>query len=75
MDEFYETLDKIRKEIEGKVVAIPGYSPIGRVARVDEKGAWLEGKNAGRITLPGLVFYHPFDESRLPKSYCISIKK
>jgi hypothetical protein len=63
MDEFYETIESIRKEIEGKIVARSGFKPIGRVSRVDEQGAWLA--NGGRITILGLPFYHPVDESRM----------
>jgi len=61
-NEFYKTLAEIRQELVGKVVAIPGYDPIGRVIRVDEQGAWLEGEGNSRITPLGLVFYHPVKE-------------
>ena len=61
MDEFHRVLDEIRQEIADKVIAIPGYMPVGRVVRVDEKGAWLEG--GARIAVEGLVFYHPVANS------------
>jgi hypothetical protein len=57
MDEFHRVLDEVRQEIIYKVIAIPGYAPIGRVIKVDEQGAWLE--KGGRIAVEGLVFYHP----------------
>jgi hypothetical protein len=62
MGEFEETLQKIREEMVGKVIHIPGYNPVGKVVRVDEQGAWLEN-GGGRIAIEGLAFYHPVKES------------
>jgi len=60
MNEFDRSIEEIRKEITGKVIAIPGHVPVGRVIKVDEEGAWLDEKT--RITPLGLVFYHPVKE-------------
>ena len=61
MDKFDYSLEEIRKEITGRVIAIPGHIPVGRVVKVDEQGAWLDEK--WRISIEGLVFYHPVKEN------------
>jgi hypothetical protein len=61
MNELEQTLRNIREEILGKLIAIPGDIPVGRVIRVDENGAWF--KDGARIAIQGLVFYHPINES------------
>jgi len=64
MDKFYRALDKVRQEIIGKEIAIPGHKSVGRVVRVDEEGAWLEGPGNFRITAPGLLIYQPVIEAK-----------
>jgi hypothetical protein len=56
-NEFYKALEQVRQEMVGKVIGRPGYTPVGRVIRVDEQGAWLD-KHA-RIAIEGIAFYHP----------------
>ncbi len=62
MDEFETILCEIRREMAGRIIAIPGHTPVGRVTKVEKSGALLEC--GGRIAIEGLVFYHPVEENR-----------
>ena len=58
--EFEEAIARYNIEFSGRLIAIPGYEPVGRVTNVDEDGAWLE--DGSRITTSSLHFYHPVEE-------------
>jgi len=57
-NEFYKVLREIKREMEGRVIGRPGYAPVGRVTRVDEQGAHLEGPGNFRVDINGLWAYH-----------------
>jgi hypothetical protein len=59
-NEFYQVLNEVRQEMTGKIIAMRGHTPVGRVIRVDEQGAWLD--DTARIAIEGLAFYHPVIE-------------
>ena len=57
MKMFDEAWAELQADLTGHVIAMPGRKPVGKVVRVDQRGAWLEG--GGRIAVEGLAFYRP----------------